>query len=742
MITGRLTEELIRHFIGYLHQPEFYKKAVVDFTTSHSTKADLDLFAFGGDPSVDFSGSDLGAGLFKAITPSFIQDGLFFFQPPIGLEFTPQLLVSAPLVPNSDSGPVLSPVRLQADDGGSPFPRIEFPVTGPPLAIELTYRLHGEVQQSVTVHQQNVMIDNDILLGPDGVVPVDARDLNDIIQELDALVALADDAVPDAARDPGSQIAPKDHDDWDDQFGGVIDNLRIVNGVAQRIDPGSNDDGGDTPPEDDGGTGPEDGAAAGFLSQNVAMGDNGQANVAEIAVVPGDGSVSLDVVAIDIGQSNGMTDADLLVNPVLSNEGTATQTVNGVETSADHQPAQKAMLGGNTANNAAAITDYTEAVGSIIVAGDYFETNTIVQVNVLADNDSVQVSGGAGAVSLSTDGNSVVNDATFIDDQGTVFGNAAFGPLMPGATWQVDYVMQDFYDISSTVQINTLYDNDISVQMAANTAFTATLGENGLLNAMQSVELDNYDLIVVDGNYYEFNSIIQQNVLLDSDIIKIEGGGEGTVNGMPSQSVEAGGNELLNEAAIVNIGGGDGFRDMNNKVGKLAEAIGTQDTEYLLDYSVAAALPGNGTDTMDVLYVAGDYYEYKIIEQTNVVADADYAKQSAAAMEQLDGSDPEGFVQDVVSGENVEINTATILDVDSSSPFQFLGGRYYEDSLLVQAEYVSDEDTDSSLETMQVMASLMPNLDEIGADQFDGQILPTGSAPGHAHADMLHSMMS
>ncbi len=339
---------------------------------------------------------------------------------------------------------------------------------------------------------------------------------------------------------------------------------------------------------------------------------------------------------------------------------------------------QIAKLGDNASVNAATIFDYEEALSSRIILGDYHETNAIVQINVLHDIDDIDVSGAALVAQIAAKDNKLSNEATIVNDPGQLFGDATRG--VPGATnWEITYVVGNFYDVSTVIQKNVLFDDDANSTDATHGQYTAELGEDGQLNITQLLELGSgYDLIIIAGDYYKFNAIIQTNIILDDDLIKQYAEG-----GSALQSVDSDGNLLANDATIYNIGGAT-FKDVSDDAQFLADTIGAQTDEF--DYALAVGLPGDGDDVFEVLYVTGDYYNYNVILQTNVITDADQSEQTIAALD--DTGQP--VSQTAEAGGNTAQNAAIIVDLDSQSDYQFLGGEAYEDTLLVQANIIED----------------------------------------------------
>ena len=178
---------------------------------------------------------------------------------------------------------------------------------------------------------------------------------------------------------------------------------------------------------------------------------------------------------------------------------------------------QWAELGGNDSTNAALIVDLKESTNTMIVLGDFFKTNAIVQTNLFIDNDQIDVAGGIPAFVIG-DENKADNIAEFEQRPGVFF---AISGYFAGLQWNVDVVQGDFYDINLVTQKNLLHDNDVAVQESENVHYEAHLGENEQLNLTQIFDGEiHYDLIVVLGSFHGANMIFQYNVLLDSDILK------------------------------------------------------------------------------------------------------------------------------------------------------------------------------------------------------------------------------
>jgi hypothetical protein len=336
-------------------------------------------------------------------------------------------------------------------------------------------------------------------------------------------------------------------------------------------------------------------------------------------------------------------------------------------------------LGGNETTNAALVVDLNEGTNTMIVLGDFFKTNAIVQTNCFIDDDQIDVAGGIAALIIG-DGNTADNIAVFEQRPGPFFEISGY---FAGLQWNVDVVEGDFYDINLVLQKNLLSDNDVAVQESQSIHYEAVLGENQQLNLTQIFDGEiQYDLIVVCGTYHGANLIYQYNVLLDPDILKLLYGGE--AGDATEQSAETGQNALLNDASIVTYGD-DTFVALDmEQWGDILAALESQ--AGTLDPSYGWLVPGNGSGVLNVLYVTGDYYDINAIWQINVISDVD------TAIQYLNGAPPPDdgtLTQSASTGGNEATNDAVIVDVGSTTAI--VAGDVYEDTILVQGNLVTDD---------------------------------------------------
>ncbi|MCV0429799.1 MAG: hypothetical protein K5905_30540 [Roseibium sp.] len=328
-----------------------------------------------------------------------------------------------------------------------------------------------------------------------------------------------------------------------------------------------------------------------------------------------------------------------------------------------------AELGSNTVYNGAVIVDLDEGVGTFVVLGDYYQTNTVAQVNVYTDSDYVQL-GNAGA-SVSLNENEATNTAqmtkqALLDD---VIDYRGF----TGYFWDIDISYGDYFDVKSLYQENTLYSNDIVSQESSGAHQRVMADANGQYNVATVEDIGNsYDLIVVLGNYFSGNFIHQTNILLDNDWVTMTADGEAG-----SQTIYGGQNQLSNEAGIISYSM-DEFGSVSSGFEAFLLGLETKDRIEPEDWW---SYSGSGSTEMKVLFVTGDYYDVNFIKQLNIVSDSDAAMQVGG----------HGSNQFISTGGNTVTNVATIIDVGAYGD-QYVGGEAYEEWTLVQTNIIAGED--------------------------------------------------
>lgn len=386
--------------------------------------------------------------------------------------------------------------------------------------------------------------------------------------------------------------------------------------------------------------------------------------------------------------------------------------------------------GSNTAVNAALIVDLNEGAPTMIVLGDYFSIEAIVQTYSYRDNDDVSAAG-PGPIEIDTHGSSADNIARF-DHQASIYSDLDLEGQFSGWNWNVHVVQGDFYDINLLIQEIYLSDEDVTVQESHESLYEVYAGGNRQFNLAELTggNLD-FDLIIIGGNYHGGNYIFQHTFLLDDDIAMLA-----SSDGEPVQTVGTGGNTLLNYAAI-HTWGNEVFVPLSEEAESLVSALSRREPTLDPDEHGFVA-PAVGPGDLNVLYVTGDYYDINAIWQYITVADADTALQLLSAQQALETSaDGDETIQNVQTGSNTLLNDATIADVGTGSTQ--VGGEVYTDTILVQAELVAETDDTVARGNSDALVSEL--IAFIGTDENEDQPNPPASATAHPE-DMLGGVLA
>lgn len=224
-------------------------------------------------------------------------------------------------------------------------------------------------------------------------------------------------------------------------------------------------------------------------------------------------------------------------------------------------------------------------------------------------------------------------------------------------------------------QFNFAQDGDIvSVGFSANDTFLQT-GDNTLANSANLFGLGfHYDLIIVDGDSIDISYVSQKNVMLDSDRLTHEHGFQG--------DIQTSDNLLMNWGKILTVGV-DTHHDMTEDHAAAAQDFseGDQNVGPWWGESAFANL-----DLLRVLHVKGDLLEMQMVEQVNVLGDADQVAWASHTMQSAEGANVS-----VNTGQNELLNMASIIDAGIDSTIYTNEGAY-TDAFLYQADFVSEDD--------------------------------------------------
>ncbi len=631
MQAGGITET-IWHFIGYLYLADSVARAPVFYEGDPSSPLPPELYDPAREPLRGLAFDELVS------VPTTIRETVAAHaQESLDEALSPASLAARGR-PLPSFLPPAKPVPFQADEHG-------IGLRAPPRVITVEYK-EGGIENQIQIRQVNLADDRDLITSDDIrytdgslVIPEELRLGDDVA----ALMARADDVAPDGIPDMTTALQT-----------GTEDMVAMIAGRdAAWAETGS--------PYPDGS--PTGIAPEGRIVDGVAGAPDPDApSLLDIAPwrpeeEPDDAPVEQEVEAtLDLAAPTG---------------GVATLAETGL----------------NAQINAAVIIDANEAVGSMMVGGDYFYSRGIVQVNILVDNDHVDIAV-AGDLSpiVKTAGNEAHNIAEFITHESTIaVRGAASTPH-----WVVDVMPGNFYDVKSIVQFNGLDDNDRTVQAESGTYFDLGTGENQQINLTKIFGIDTYDIIIIGGNYHRADWIYQYNIVLDPDYATLYStGGEDS-----DTTVTTGFNSLTNQATIESYDATI-FKPMLDAHHELIGLLADGTTILIPDGDWQ--LYGSASGTLKILYVPGDYYDINVITQVNLLVDGDQSLQASAS---------EGTEQGVAAGGNSALNEAYIVDPGLLSTSNYLGGEAYEEAVLIQVDIVTDSDT----VTIHDTATLVPEL--------------------------------
>lgn len=353
--------------------------------------------------------------------------------------------------------------------------------------------------------------------------------------------------------------------------------------------------------------------------------------------------------------------------PVSVPPGSDWETQVTAEASAD--AAHIAITGGNTLSNEVVLTVSWLDAPVMLVQGDSLQISVISQINVMSEYLDSSTGGAAPS--------DMINAALHGITASALAEVAAEGVGLVPTSWVITTLHADLIAVNWMTQQNFVIDHDVLSLVWSGASSFLRLGDNSLVNIADILELgQGYDLIVIGGDMINVSMIRQMNVLLDEDWVATEGG---------SATVSAGGNLLWNGAQITGTGQ-DHMMAMDQAHADLADAVMTGSTGAIPMTLTDPAFEGIGT--LNVLYITGDYTTLNVIDQTNILGDADQVAALATEATSAGGAEVS-----VISGSNALINLATIDTVGIDSEIH-LGGEIYSDALIYQASFIEVDDCD------------------------------------------------
>jgi hypothetical protein len=365
--------------------------------------------------------------------------------------------------------------------------------------------------------------------------------------------------------------------------------------------------------------------------------------------------------------------------------------------------------GGNHLVNDAAVLNAGLVATHYVVAGDLHQLDAIMQINVYADHDTIADNF---PVPFAPNATTAINLAGFTQETRDASAAAKADPGVMPSNWQVTVVTGDIIFIEWMKQLTLMSDQDIGVLTATGSNVTVTSGENLASNhiSIQNIGLY-YDLILVGGNVYDVNIIVQTNVLYDNDTISFLGGGSA---GSPSGLLNTGDNLLWNQATISNVGAVEVEDVVSDHYSAAMRGLSAGDYSMPEGFQNDAALEGIAVPR--VLYVSGSIYDLRYIEQTTILSDADLVVVAESKLDR-EISDTSWALD---TGSNALINTAVIKDYDSFGDHIQVGRNHYSDAILIQAEILAaDGSGQPDALVSEVVAFLDTNDDLAIAPAYD-----------------------
>jgi hypothetical protein len=386
------------------------------------------------------------------------------------------------------------------------------------------------------------------------------------------------------------------------------------------------------------------------------------------------------------------TDPHQITNDLLTTISNALQTSTSgipIGPTGDHQNdnIETVSVGSNYQANDAVLVNDAGLSTMLAVQGNYYQTEAIVQTNVVAGSDHFYGGGaGGGGGSIAAIAANTVQNIADIQNEVPTLTSGGSGTTSSGLNWSVDVLNGNLLDIHSLVQTNFLQNNNVVYQTSEMGDSLIVAGGNSQTNSAEFQNLTaNYQLIIVEGNYNQADMIYQTNVMLDNNNVHFSGGGTASATG--------GGDNVVNDASIIDTGNHDyqAFTpDAQSVVQALESQAGTVDAA-----SVLSAFP-NLFGNINVLIVTGNYYDVNYISQTNIMSNSNIVNMSGTS----------GSSQTVNTGSNIAVNAAAIIDGGSAlSPY--LQGHYYNDMILLQTNIIGNGATAAAHNPSQFVPELV-----------------------------------
>lgn len=330
--------------------------------------------------------------------------------------------------------------------------------------------------------------------------------------------------------------------------------------------------------------------------------------------------------------------------------------------------------------NSAHLVDGQDWAGALIVRGNYFEFNTIVQINIIWNNDEVLLertgdNGEPAPLVVNTGDNGQYNYAQIIEyaNTGEVSDqNVAVTELTYDAP--ADEMAQSATESTTSTAAAPTASGDALAPPPVADALTpeesAALFEASVSDAPAATHSHAapppppVDGQIFAGGFDKFHGVVQRTAIVEEDrlefIIEDEITGNNTTVDVPSfANLNPGGHTQGNKSLIAT------GSDYNNGLGVTeADYVG-----YYKDYKKS-----------EVQVIAGDYYEFNTIFQINLIKDNNKITKTL-------GNGPNygwgGQTDVIASGGNIQLNTAK-LEKNDTHDYLYVGGKYSQYNLVLQ----------------------------------------------------------
>ncbi len=387
----------------------------------------------------------------------------------------------------------------------------------------------------------------------------------------------------------------------------------------------------------------------------------------------------------------------------------------------DVDPGHLVVTGANQTINEAYTGQAWLDAPVIAVKGDAFTLNVISQISILMDHNATPSTGGAtvgnGSNVLNQAIIEIVSSEQLAAEQAAEAGEeiAPKGTGLPD-NWVVTKITADVIAVNWVKQFNFATDHDRAEVVLTGWETYIDLGDNQLVNLQGLVELGyGYDLILIGGHYYSVNMLSQINVLLDDDTV--------TYSGLRPTGVHADDNLLFNSASIHAVGA-DTYEDLGEPFSQAIADLG--DEAGSIGAAVARDSVFEGTELLRVLYIEGDLTLMNLLEQTNVLGDADEVHLALEDFVNVTGGEVT-----VHTGSNALINNAALKQFGVDSVIM-TGGEAYDDALIYQAELIDTDATPSGVTLSQLASEAVAFLAE---GMLDPETSQTEDAPMQGGVD-------